>query len=116
MFERKIVSLPDGDVAAETNVGGLTFRSFALNLVAFSTDVAYMGGDLGKLDTLADPDLHKRGAKFLTKFLNDIFRNFPKKFLHSRKNIPHLSPKISDDLFGFFLVIWYFSIGEAKSV
>jgi len=29
--------------------------------------------------TLADPELQKRGAKFLPKFFHDFFRRFPKK-------------------------------------
>src|SRR6218665_3379091 len=46
-----------------------------------------------------------------------FFRHFPKKFLHSQK-IPHLSPKISDDLFfshrPFSWFIWDLSIGGGQ--
>src|SRR6218665_245884 len=66
---------------------------------------------------LADPDLHKR-----TKFLNDFFKNFPKKFLHSRKNSTSTMylPKFLMTFFchrPFSCFIWYFYIGGGvKSV
>src|SRR6218665_4157060 len=70
---------------------------------------------------LADPELQKRGAKFLPKFLNDLFLGVSRKnFIIFPQNF-HLSPKISDDLFlvidllfNVFNVV--FSVGEAKSV
>jgi len=78
-------------------------------------------GNTGLGRALADPDLQKRGAKFVTKFLNDLFLGISRKNFCIPHKIPHLSPKISDD---FFLVINLFRvlygifpyIGGAKSV
>src|SRR6218665_2966897 len=64
--------------------------------------------------TLADPELQKRVAKFLPKFLNDVFLGLSRQnFSISPKNC-HLSPKISYDF--FHVLLWYFFVGRAKSV
>src|SRR6218665_78423 len=41
--------------------------------------------------SLADPELQKRRAKFLTKFLNDLFfRHFPQKVIYHQKFLDDL--------------------------
>ena len=55
----------------------------------------------------------------MPKFLNDLFKRFPKNFCISSKKF-HLSPKISDDLFLvidlFHVLNALFFVGEPKSL
>src|SRR6218665_2382035 len=59
------------------------------------------------MNALADPELQKRGAKFLSKFLNDLFLGVSRKnFIVSPKYVIHL-PKL---LMIFLLVIDLFHV------
>src|SRR6218665_3121326 len=57
--------------------------------------------------SLADPDLHKRGGQIFDEIFERLFLGISRKNFSIPEKIPHLSPKISDDL---FLVIDLFRV------
>src|SRR6218665_1432579 len=63
------------------------------------------------VQTLADPELQKRGAKFLPKFLTTFFRRFSKNFCISPKNLIYLPKFLMMTFFShrpFSCFMWYF--------